>query len=247
MVDILISAPDAAVAIVSGRVEAPRESRGVHLVAQRLVVKTHRDGATVLTFLRNRINVVAAAGARTTPVARRIVDGGAGLTGDDILMRDEAAGIEVRGEHLVGQHVVLAQIKVRLGFGYAARSCTARCCTTCIPSTRCRSRSSGNRCREGCPCRCKPPRTRPTGVRYPKRSPSRSAQRDLLPTGVVSILSGFGLRESVEQIVEAAVLLNDDNDVLDFAAGAMTMNAADEILGAFRHRGNSAVAVTSRK
>ena len=166
--------------------------------------------------------------------ASGIVDRGAGLTGDDVLMRDEAAGIEVRGVHLVGQNVLLAHDKSTAWFRCAARSCTAgwswgrRLAAGRSPSTRCRSRSSGNRSRDSCPCRCTPRRTRPSSCSISQVvSRPTGCKRDLFAFGVVTVRLRSRAGKPVEQIVEAAVLLNDDDDMLDLAARGVAMDTRE--------------------
>ncbi len=60
-------------------------------------------------------------------------------------------------------------------------------------------------------------------VDIPGRCKADRLQCDLVAGAVIAVLRCGRAGKSVEKIVEGAVLLNDDHDVLNFAAGSMAM------------------------
>src|SRR5580698_2148615 len=104
------------------RVKCPCEPFGVELIGERLVVEAHADlvflrlkGALARAIRPKRPQLVGDT-PRTSPVPTKwIVDGRTGLTGDNVLVRDVAARIEVGSKHFVSEHVLLCHREVGCG------------------------------------------------------------------------------------------------------------------------------------
>ena len=62
----------------------------------------------------------------------------------------------------------------------------------------------------------------------PGRLESDRIQRDLFTLAIVAVRTGVGARIALEEIIEASVLLNDDDDVVDLARRAPASRLADE-------------------
>ena len=159
-------------------------------------------------------------------------------------MRDKAAGIHVGRIHLVGQNVVFAQIKVWLGFAMrnvAVRwvGIGARRLTTVVTAARIfivepvhAAMSPG--IAPGAVTRRED--TRRSRGRYPSRFEPHRAQRNLATLGVVAELHGLGAGKAVEEVVEAAVLLDDDNDMANLAGRTAVVDIARSSDSRYRRR-----------
>ena len=112
----LIARPIAAVAArrraVFARVEAPRKTRLIEFVAERLIIEAGGLRRPDFAILRDRRNVVARAAA-AAPLAVRQVHARVGLCRDDVLMAHETL-VQVRLKHPVAEHPFVRHIEVRL-------------------------------------------------------------------------------------------------------------------------------------
>ena len=232
MLDRLIGAPDPEIAVDGRGVEAPREAGRVELVAQRRRIPADDLVAVDLTLLVHHADEVAGT-AGTTPRSPRVVHRGLGLSRDDVLMRDEAARVEVRRVHLIGQHVLLAHVEVWLRLGVRdvavlrvrirARVASTTAAHPFLIESVHLAIGTGEtpRAVAGLEERGRAVIEIPCGL-----EPDR-LERDLLIGRVVAILRGFCAGKTVEQVIEGAVLLNDDDDVLDLAARGGTVDPLD--------------------
>src|SRR5580658_8040014 len=121
MFDGLISAPCSAAAVYRGRVVPPRYTRSVEFVTKGRVVETGLDAFSNHPLRSHRWNRVT----RTAPAAPRtdrIGDRRTRFSCDDVLVRDEAARVEVRRKHLIGKNVVFPdeEVRLRLKAGHVA-------------------------------------------------------------------------------------------------------------------------------
>jgi hypothetical protein len=76
----------------------------------------------------------------------------------------------------------------------------------------------------------------------PGRFEANRLQRDFFTFGVVTVRLRSCAGEPVEQVVKAAVLLNDDDDVLDLAARGVVMDAREAVAGRRDRRNPTAAA-----
>ena len=145
-------------------------------------------------------------------------------------MRDEAARVEVRRVHLVGDDVLLAHIEVWLRLRVrnvailririrALLSVMAAANPLLIETVHLAiGAGEAAGAVAGLEERGRAMIEIPAGFQSDRR------HLDLLIRRVVAILHGFRARETVEQIIERAILLHDDDDMLDFAARRRVMD-----------------------
>ena len=178
---------------------------------------------------------IVAPAAGTAPLIVGIVHRRFRLASDDVLVRDEAAGVEVRGVHLVGEHVVIPDKEVWLGLGVrhvTVRRVLVRAARlTGVPAVvRFVVEAVHQTVRAGIA-----PGSVAGGVErvramveIPARVEPDRLELDLFILRVVSVLRRVGSGKAVEEIVEAAVLLNDDDHVANLRARWMTVQRVEE-------------------
>ncbi len=164
-------------------------------------------------------------------------------------MRDKAAGIDVGRVHLVGQNVVFAQVKVWLGFGmrHVAVRRVGVGATRLVPVPAAPVLVIETVHLAVGPGKAAGPVTGRDKIAkvvqdVPGRLEPDRLQGNLLPAGVVAVRLSFRAGKAVEQIVEAAILLNDDDDVLDLAARGMVLDPQQAFRGRRNRRNSAAVA-----
>jgi hypothetical protein len=81
----------------------------------------------------------------------------------------------------------------------------------------------------------------------PVRFEADRPERDLVTLGVVTVRLRSCARKSIEQVVEAAILLNDDDDMLDLAARGVAPDTRDCVGGRRDRRNPSAAAGAQQK
>ena len=201
----LIRRPDAARIVDLRCVVAPREVRGREFVGEGRVIEARDDLLAVRACARDRVDEVLRS-ADAAPVREREVDGIGGLPGDEILMRDEAR-VQVRCEHAIADDELLAHRKVRAGL--ALRDERVGCGT------------AGNAALAIEPVHAS---AVVVGVVVGKRMAvaagrreRQRVQRHRLTVGAQAAACRIGVRKPVEEVVEAAVLLHDDDDVLNLS------------------------------
>ena len=167
---------------------------------------------------------LVAAAARTTPSCVRIVDRRIVLAGYDVLVRDEAAGIEVGGEHLISQDVLMSHIKIWLRLvvwhvsvlrvqNRALRKPGRVASNFLVVKAVHPAVSAGNF--PGAVARGE----KPPGImgEVPCRLETDRLENDLLILRIVTVRHRPGAGIAIEQVVQASILLNDNDDVLDLS------------------------------
>ena len=200
------------------RVEAPAQSGRVELVAERRCSRSRPLLVADLPLLGERGDLVALA-AVAAPVAVREIDARCACAGDDVLVRHEAL-VEMRLEHRVGEHAFVRHVEVRLRFlvrhvhvlrvlRTAGRTLQVEPVHTALRSRQSASPTIARRDHRICEW----------SMTYCRLETDR-LQRDLVADVIVAESRGVRARIAVEHVVERAVLLHDDDDVLDLAARA---------------------------
>src|SRR5262249_47034820 len=135
-------------------------------------------------------------------------------------------GVKVRGIHLIGEHVLFADREERLRFGVRdvrVRRIGWTGAVAAVPfSIKPVHLAVGARDASGPVAGSEVARGIVLDV--PPSFESDRRERYLLAGTRIAVRARRCARKPVEEIVERAVLLNDDDDVLDLAAGRMMMN-----------------------
>ena len=207
MADRRIGVPDAAVLVVGVGVEAPTQRSRVEFVAQRCVIFADGHVWSVGAILGQRRNDVVGA-TLAAPIGAREVHLAVGVRGDGVLVRDEAA-VEIRLEEVVRQDVLFGHLPIRLGLalrsvgvGKVRRLPTAGILV--IPAVQPAVVVGREESVDGM-------------VDVPIGRDRLRVQSYLVALGVVAVVLGRRAFEAHEEVVEAAVLLDDVDHVLDHA------------------------------
>ena len=167
------------------------------------------------------------------PRSARKVDRRLGLRRDDVLVRDKAARIEVRGVHLVGQRRTACPSQIRLRLARAARNYTADSCSGRRPGLAAAAHVLVVKAvhlaigaRDAARAVARRSKTRMNRARCPTWFQRDRLERNLLVGSVITVRCRLGAGKRVKQIVKRAILLNDDDDVLNLAALRVVPHAA---------------------
>ena len=190
----------------------------IELVGQRLIIEAGLlFGSARIAVLRNRCNHVGRT-ALTTPGSIWQIDRGVGLRRNDVLMRDETL-VELRLKHFVGEHPLVRHVEVWLRLAMrnvnvlrmlqVPRIVPTRFVVEAVHAAFRSWKRAGSATRR---------EHRLGGVIDDVISAeARRHQLDRLAVRVLTLRNGVGAGIPLEEIVEAAVLLHDVDDVLDFA------------------------------
>src|SRR5579863_718147 len=149
-------------------------------------------------------------------------------------MRNKTAAVEIRGKHFVGEDVLLRHCEIRLGFGL--RNVCVLGCSVGTAWAALRTSARYLLLIEAVHFALGPRKAALTVagleirlravLHVPRRFERNRNQRDFLTGAGVAVRLRVGSWIALEQVIERAVLLNDDDDVLDFIGAAVNRSGS---------------------